>query len=251
MAIASFGLESGSATVLEKMGKGTDRVDQVLHPVLAAFRNSSIGLQPLYFYGFPSETDADRQATVDLLLSYADLFSPVSRGGMFGLMAGSIIARSPEKFGLQDVSAMEGDDIIWELGFRSNSPEHISCAREAEPYNRQIPFSERFERPWAGGVDTFHSQLFVERLGRGVFDMMRVIELNGTPKPIELKSHFDLAEIIETALIAVSVRVAGSEIRLPPEVDALTAEVLIAAQRAALPRTYAIEFKIGDLCNVP
>jgi anaerobic magnesium-protoporphyrin IX monomethyl ester cyclase len=251
MVIASFGLESGSAAVLEKMGKGTDRVSQVLHPVLTAFRNSSIGLQPLYFYGFPGETDADRQATVDLLLSYLDLFSPVSRGGMFGLMAGSIIARSPEKYGLWDAVAMEGDDIIWELGFHTDNLEHISCAREAEPFNRQVPFSERFERPWAGGIDTFHSQLFVERFGRGVFEMMRVIEPDRKPKPIEIKSHFDLAEIFETALIATLIRVAGCEIRLSPELDALTDEVLIAAQRAPSRRTYAVEFKTGEGCNVP
>ena len=188
MAIASFGLESGSAAVLANMGKGTDRVDRVLHPVLAAFRNSSIGLQPLYFYGFPGETAADRQDTVNLLLSYADLFSPVSRAGMFGLMAGSMMARSPEKYGLRDVRPVDGEDIIWELDFRTDNPEHVGCAREAEAYNRQVPFSARFERPWAGGVDTFHSQLFVERFGRGVFNTMRAIEPETTPKPVRLAS---------------------------------------------------------------
>jgi anaerobic magnesium-protoporphyrin IX monomethyl ester cyclase len=251
MAAASFGLESGSAAVLAKMGKGTDRVDQVLHPVLTAFRNSSIGLQPLYFYGFPGETDADRQATVDLLLSYADVFSPVPRGGMFGLMAGSIIARSPEKYGLRDVRPIEGDDIIWELDFRTDNREHISCAREAEPYNSQVPFSGRFERPWAGGVDTFHSQLFIERFGRGVFERMRGIEPDWTPKPIQLKSHYDLPEIIETALIANSIRAAGCDIRLPSEVSSLATEVLIAARRAPSSRSYAVEFKTGNVSNVP
>jgi anaerobic magnesium-protoporphyrin IX monomethyl ester cyclase len=256
MAIASFGLESGSAAVLAKMGKGTERVDQVLHPVLAAFRNSSVGLQPLYFYGFPGETDADRQATVDLLLRYADLFSPLSRAGMFGLMAGSMIARSPEQYGLRDVHPVEGEDIIWELDFGTDAAEHISCAREAEPYNRQVPFSGRFERPWAGGVDTFHSQLFVERFGRGVFERMRGIEPETTPKPIELKSHFDLPEIIETALIATSIRAAGCDIRLPPEVSSLTSEVLIAARRGPSSRIYAVEFKAekessGNASNVP
>jgi hypothetical protein len=243
MAIASFGLESGSATILHKMGKGSNRIAQVLHPVLTAFRNSSIGLQPLYFYGFPGETDADRQLTVDLLLNYEYLFSPVSRGGMFGLMSGSIIARSPETYGVRDARAMEGDDIIWELNFRADNPEHIGCAREAEPFNRQVPFSARFERPWAGGIDTFHSQLFVKRFGRRVFATMRLSEPSTTPQPIQLKSHFDLEEIFETAMIATLIRATDGEIHLPPEVESLSNEVLVPTQRAPSRRTYAVEFK--------
>jgi hypothetical protein len=245
MLLASFGLESGSTSILEKMGKGGDRVDQVLHPVLVAFRNSRIGLQPLYFYGFPGETNADRQATVDLLLGYADLFAPVSRGGLFGLMAGSMIAKAPELFGLRNVAPIADEDIIWELDFRSDAPEHIDCAEAAEPYNRQIPYSERFERPWAGGVDTFHSQLFVERFGRDVFDRMRTAEPGPAAPPIQLESRFDLSEIVETALIATTIRNGSAETALLTELAALSKDILVPAERSETRRTYAVNLGVA------
>lgn len=245
MRLASFGLESGSARVLERMGKGADRVDQVLHPVLGAFRQSRIGLQPLYFYGFPGETDSDRQATVDLLLHYADLFSPISRGGLFGLMAGSMIAKAPEKFGLRDVAPAAGDDIMWELDFRSDAPEHLDCPRAAEPFDRQLPSCDRFERPWAGGVDTFHSQLFVERFGRDVFDHMRAALPPEPTRSIRLQSRFDLSEVIETALIATAVRNGRAGHVLTPELAALTKKVLVPAHRLKRRRSFAVSLDAG------
>lgn len=242
MALASFGLESGSATVLERMGKGADRVEQVLHPALQAFRHSRIGLQPLYFYGFPGETAVDRQATVALLQTYSDLFSPVSRGGMFGLMAGSMIARTPGKYGLRDLSHAEDEDIIGELQYESDNPEEITCTREAEVYNRQVPTSERFERPWAGGVDTLHSHLYVEHFGRHVFDRMRAQEETPSSQRIELLSHFDLQEVSESATIASSLRTFGDRLDLPEDVASLTQEVLVPVRKSPTPRRFVLEF---------
>ena len=40
-------------------------------------------------------------------------------------------------------------------------------------------------------------------------------------------------------------RAVGADIRLPPDVDALTTEVLVAARRAPSSRVYAVEFKRG------
>jgi hypothetical protein len=246
MVIASFGLESGSARVLEIMGKGSDRIEQVLHPALQAFRGSRVGLQPLYFYGFPGETDRDRQMTVDLLLDYIDVFSPVSRGGMFGLMSGSMIARSPEKYGLRDLRPNGDEDIIGDLAFTSENPEDIGCSHEAEPYNRQLPTSRRFERPWAGGVDTLHSHLFVERFGRTVFRGMRTPDNKRGLGRIEVRSLYDLEEVIETALIAVSLRAVGATVSLPDGIGELLAETLVPALRSSLPRLFTLEFPEGE-----
>ena len=242
MVLASFGLESGSATVLERMGKGADRVEQVLHPALQSFRSSRIGLQPLYFYGFPGETSADRQATVTLLQSYSDLFSPVSRGGLFGLMAGSMIAREPAKYGLRDLTHGEDEDIIGELKFQSDNAGDISCTREAEVYNRQVATSERFERPWAGGVDTLHSHLYVERFGRDIFQDLLAHDTAQPPQRIELSSHFDLEEVSESATIASSLRTFGNKLDIPQDVVSLTSEVLVPVHRAATSRRFVLEF---------
>lgn len=242
MVIASFGLESGSAPVLERMGKGADRVEQVLHPALQSFRRSRIGLQPLYFYGFPGETATDRQATVNLLRTYADLFSPISRGGMFGLMTGSMIARQPAKYGLRDLTHAADEDIIGELKFQSDNVEDISCMRQAEPYNRQVPTSERFERPWAGGVDTLHSHLYVERFGRDIFRDLLAQDTTRPSQRIELSSHFDLEEISESAIIASSLRTFGDKLDIPRDVVSLTSEVLVPVHRTATSRRFVLEF---------
>jgi len=245
MVIASFGLESGSATVLERMGKGADRVEQVLHPTLQSFRRSRIGLQPLYFYGFPGETAADRQATVNLLQTYADLFSPVSRGGLFGLMAGSMIARQPARYGLRGLTHAEDSDIIGELKFQSDNVEDISCTREAEAYNRQVSTSERFERPWAGGVDTLHSHLYVERFGRDIFRDLLAQDTAQPAQRIELSSHFDLEEVSESATIASSLRTFGDKLDIPRDVVSLTSEVLVPVRRTATSRRFVLEFSTG------
>ena len=223
---ASFGLESGSATVLEAMGKGVDRVERVLHPVLAAFAASGLTLQPLFFFGFPGETDADRQATVDLLLAYRGLFAPISKGGTFALLAGSAIARDPAAFGLTGLRRATGDTLGGILDYECIDGRGMPACADFACFNRQLPHCDAFERPWAGGIDTLHTHLWVERHGRGGFELLRPwLAGSGERRlPISVTSRFDVEEVIENVLIDRTVR-AHADAALPPGVEALLAEV--------------------------
>lgn len=211
--LASFGLESGSSRVLERMGKGRNRVEEVLDPVLAAFASSSIGLQPLFFFGFPGETDDDRQATVDLLLSHKQVFSTITKGGIFALLPGSIVARKPQEFGIGEIWRNEGDDIAGSLRYEMLDGEGAPVCDSFRFFNQQLPTWSLFERPWLGGIDTFHSQLYIERFGRDVFHRLRDRFHDWRPAWTEISVHsaFDLNAVLENVVIRNALTVPGAE----------------------------------------
>jgi len=200
---ASFGLESGSSRVLQRMGKGSDRVETVLLPVLDAFTSTGIALQPLFFFGFPGETDEDRSATVKLLMSYAHLFAPISKGGVFALLSGSMIARNPGAFGIRQVWRAESDEIGGILDFELENGAAAPLCTDFSQFNDRLPTTPQFERPWAGGIDTFHTQLWVGRFGREVFEKLRPhLEAAAMPAlPLQLNSNFDVDDILQNVTV--------------------------------------------------
>ncbi len=200
---ASFGLESGSDAVLSAMGKGENRVEKVLRPALDAFRRSSVTLQPLFFFGFPGETDRDRQATVDLLLEYRDLFAPISKGGAFTLLAGSMIAKDPAAYGLSRLRPPAGDDFAGGLDYDDAGGEGARTCAAFSAFNDQLPHAPFFERPWAGGIDTLHSHLWLRRRGRRAFDALRDVfaEPDGFFPPLSVACRFDLDALMENVAI--------------------------------------------------
>lgn len=236
---ASFGLESGSSRVLEQMGKGGDRVETVLIPVLDAFAQTGIVLQPLFFFGFPGETDEDREATVQLLESYRHLFSPISRGGVFALLAGSMIARTPGDFGISRVWRAEGDEIGGILDYEFMDGAGAPTCVEFAGFNERLSATPQFERPWAGGIDTFHTQLWVGRFGRNAFERLRphveAVEIQAVP--IRIHSNFDVDDILENVIVH---RLAS----LPAAADA-SLSGHIAAICAPLPRLNGGNFTLA------
>lgn len=201
--VASFGLESGSSRVLERMGKGANRVEDVLQPAFASFNASEIGLQPLFFFGFPGETNEDRQSTVALLLENEEIFSTISRGGLFDLLPGSIIGKRPEEFGVSHVRRRSGDDLGGTLEYELVSHGEVPDCTSFKHFNDQLPHWSAYERPWAGGVDTFHTQLYVERFGRGIFRKLRAINQGRTDPwaTVVITTRFNLEEIMENVVL--------------------------------------------------
>jgi hypothetical protein len=222
--VASFGFESGSSRVLERMGKGKRHVETVFLPVLEVFRRSPVGLQPLFFFGFPGEDDRDRQATVDVLVDHADVFCTVSKGGRFALLPGSMVAKDPERFGVRNLRRAADDDIVggmrYDLADGTTPPSCDAFIR----FNRQLPHLDLFERPWAGGIDTFHTQLYIERHGRDVFHRIRAQRrsADGPWGDVTLFSHFDLDELMENVVIATALDTARGQEQLMqqlPDID--------------------------------
>ena len=200
--VASFGLESGSSRVLSRMGKGRDRVEAVLRPVFDVFRSSRVGLQPVFFFGFPGESNEDRHRTVSLLRDNLDIFSTVGKGGVFSLLAASIMARRPGDFGIR--CTVSDDDISGVLQYQLEDEGDPPDCRAFKPFNDSLPHSEAFERPWLGGIDTLHTQLYVRRYGRGIFHSLRERDparRQDSWLDIDLTSPFDLDAVMENVVI--------------------------------------------------
>jgi hypothetical protein len=241
---ASFGLESGSSRILEAMGKGSRRVEDVLEPAFDAFRASPIGLQPLFFFGFPGENDEDRRRTVNLLIEHRDIFATISKGGLFDLLPGSIVARNPARFGIQNVRRHAEDDIAGCLDYELASGEPKPCCNAFADENDRLPYVDIFERPWAGGIDTLHTQLYVEHGGRDVFK--RVYPGGRTravaPHQVSLTSSFDLDRILQNVAIAEVMRrsTAACEL-LSQDLTAGVSTVLAPLARSEQQESYCIE----------
>jgi anaerobic magnesium-protoporphyrin IX monomethyl ester cyclase len=250
-------LESGSDLVLEMMGKGKQRVSEVLRPAFEAFRQTRVGLQPLFFFGFPRETDADRQKTVELLKANKDIFCTITKAGIFALLPGSYVAKQPAAHGIKRVYRREGEDIGWDLEYENISGDPPPNAYSFGAFNRQLPHSEMFERPWAGGIDTLHSQLYVERYGRDIFHRLREQGAGDGARQkrrLRWRSAYDLHVIGENTLIHEALRAQnahGSDLgnkvstRFVNELH----EVLSPVAKANVAGEFVIEFSL-DLTTI-
>ena len=76
-------------------------------------------------------------------------------------------------------------------------------SEDCEAFNAQLPHSSLFERPWAGGLDTFHSQLYVERFGTHAFDRLKTQATHMSELWLRTRvaSFYDLNAIFETSII--------------------------------------------------
>lgn len=160
---ASVGFESGNQRVLDLIDKGT-RVDEVKR-VVRTLSNAGIGVQIMGFTGFPSESYSEAVESIRLL---EELREHWTFGGLgtFGLTAGAIVAKQPDKFGLVSVRTRSQDDIHSQLDFDeavpSKSPEEQldidrRCAQLIHPL--------QLDRPFMGGIDTPHTYFYLERFG--------------------------------------------------------------------------------------
>ena len=212
LCVASFGLESGSTSILEKMGKGKNRIEQDLLPAFHSFRESTIGLQPLFFYGFPGETDHDRNLTVELLTNNSDIFATISKGGSFTLLSGSIAAKDPQRFGVCNARRRFGENISGELQYDVENQDRCDREDSFKKFNDCLPHWNLWERPWAGGIDTLHTQLYVERFGRGIFhDLQQQYRYAEEPwASITVSSKFDLDHVMTNVMLHDALRCPSS-----------------------------------------
>jgi anaerobic magnesium-protoporphyrin IX monomethyl ester cyclase len=247
--LASFGFESGSSRVLERMGKGKRHAEGVFRPVLDVFRRSPVGLQPLFFFGFPGEDDRDRQETVDFLCDESDVLCTVSKGGLFALLPGSIVAKDPARFGVRNIRRNAGDDIAGGLSYELDEGVVPPNCDEFRCFNRQLPHLDLFERPWAGGIDTFHTQLYIERHGRDVFHRLRRRGVPDAPSTVvSWSSRFDLEELTENVIIHQALATPAGRRRLLEALPDVDAETLVADMRELtrhrVPRRQALRMRL-------
>jgi hypothetical protein len=206
MAIA-FGYESGSQRVLDLIDKGV-RIDQVAG-VLAELAGHGIAAQMMGFTGFPSETAHEATETYGYLARHRDLWS-LAGIGLFVLTPGSIVAKQPERFGIDLLPLPATEDIGRFLPWRDRSTGREHWPADADdrvlgPARASILRGVN-RRPFVGGIDSGHSLLYFARNGRALLPreaegepLMRLVGETWLTVPFANLAEFTTATDLETA----------------------------------------------------
>jgi radical SAM superfamily enzyme YgiQ (UPF0313 family) len=95
-----WGLESASQRVLDLMRKGTSA--QKIPAILNSAREAGVWNLVFSIFGFPTETRAEWQGTLDLLESCKESVHALSRS-RFILLEGSDVFLNPERYGVKRI----------------------------------------------------------------------------------------------------------------------------------------------------
>jgi hypothetical protein len=164
----ALGVESGSDRVLKLIDKGAPTA--VVSDVVDRLAGAGIAAEAMCFTDFPTETRDEALATLDFLGEREDKLA-VYIVGEFGLTHGSLVAQSPEKFGIRETWELEGDELGLGIFFEPNSPWKSEDDR-AEVNETLDALSEGWALrtyPWAGAVSTAHTILYYDQRGPSVF----------------------------------------------------------------------------------
>ncbi|MET9468193.1 radical SAM protein [Streptomyces sp. NPDC006544] len=163
----SFGYESGTQRVLDLIDKGV-RIAQV-PDVLAELARNGIAAQMMGFTGFPTESASEALATYEFLQDHEKLWTTAGIG-VFSLTPGSIVAKDPERFGIELLPISASDDIRRYVNWRErgSSTVHWPEATDSRIPREYVASIRKvsFDRPFVGGIDSAHSLLYYARFGR-------------------------------------------------------------------------------------
>ena len=165
-----FGLESANDRVLALIEKGTTQ--EVERDVLIKSHNAGIWNHSFLFFGFPTETRAEAQETIDFLknnLQSIHSFGP----GVFLLNRDSSCYQFPEKFSIEKIIEDPDRNIAMNLDFVAK--EGMSREEAGEMNNKCISMGEEFFQSlnlW-GTLPREHFLLYLDKFGKE--------SLNGKP----------------------------------------------------------------------
>ena len=121
------------------------------------------------------------------------------RLGDFVLTPGSIIAKKPNEFGIEEIGAYSGNDIQSSLWWAEKKGKRItpgdSRTEKVKEFSNSLKRSSS-ERCFLGGIDSAHSILYFKKYGHNipVRDFQyESIYYDQAPKDIE--SHFNLSKL--------------------------------------------------------
>jgi anaerobic magnesium-protoporphyrin IX monomethyl ester cyclase len=163
----SFGYESATQRILDLIDKGVG----IAHvpAVLRELAQHGIAAQLMGFTDFPTETADEALATYEFLRDHGDLWTAAGVG-RFGLTPGSIVAKQPERFGVEVLPSPASMDIVRYMPWldRDTGIRHLPGSgddripEQAQSWINKTPFP----RPFLGGIDSSHSLLYFARYGR-------------------------------------------------------------------------------------
>ena len=120
-------------------------------------RGAGIGVEAMCFTGFPTET---REALATVRFLETPRRPRRLHLGEFDLTQGSLVAQTPERFGIRETWQVEGDELGTGLFFEEQTPPK----RDGEPsvdealYKLSGSWLLR-SYPWAGALSTAHTLL--------------------------------------------------------------------------------------------
>jgi hypothetical protein len=103
-----FGMESASQRVLDLMDKGVRACN--LRPLFGRLNEAGIAVHVTVIIGFPKETEADRQETLDFLAANADRIESVTLNH-FQVYELSAVYQHAERFGLTVYQPQKGHEL--------------------------------------------------------------------------------------------------------------------------------------------
>ncbi|HVH46781.1 MAG TPA: radical SAM protein [Labilithrix sp.] len=164
----ALGVESGSDRVLKLIDKGAPVA--VVSTVVEHLAGAGIAAEAMCFTDFPTETHEEALETLNFIGDRSDRLA-VYIVGEFGLTHGSLVAQSPERFGIRETWELEGDELGLGIFFEPHSP--WKTDDERADVNEQLDeLSSGWALrtyPWAGAVSTAHTILYYDRHGSSVF----------------------------------------------------------------------------------
>ncbi|MFA5897611.1 MAG: radical SAM protein [Hyphomicrobium sp.] len=197
----SVGLETGSNRLLKLMDKGT--TTERYGTTLARLRSAGIGVYPMTFIGFPTETIDEANQTIDFLEQHADELAMLAMPATFYLEGNAIITQKPEQYSLRRLERFKNLDAP--NGWYWEGPERWPIGEQRQLMARLVETSTQImgllDRPFLGGVDTPHSALYLERHGLTAIKTAsarfksRVKERPALASRNRVASPFDLEEI--------------------------------------------------------
>ncbi|HEY8076840.1 MAG TPA: radical SAM protein [Labilithrix sp.] len=197
----ALGVESASPRVLELIDKGAP--PEVVGDVVDRLSGAGIAAEAMCFTDFPTESHAEAVATLDFLRDRRDRIA-VYIVGEFGLTHGSLVAQSPERFGIRETWELEGDRLGLGVFFDAER-EWKTDDERADVDERLAALSSGWTLrtyPWAGAVSTAHTVLYYDRFGPGVFKELAARGLRESifgAKRFEAELRFDPTETARAA----------------------------------------------------
>jgi len=171
----SFGYESGSQRILNLIDKGV-RIES-LPDILDELGRVAIGVQMMGFIGFPTETKEEALETFSFLRKYRKSWALAAIGD-FVLTPGAIVAKNFADFGIAEVAAFPGDDIVRSLYWAEGGQLHGIQDERTKLIDRVAAEIDPMldSRPFVGGIDSAHSILYFTRYGPSLVPKQPVAE---------------------------------------------------------------------------
>jgi anaerobic magnesium-protoporphyrin IX monomethyl ester cyclase len=151
-----WGLESGSQRLLDLMGKGTQI--EVVSRVLRDAHAAGIANHVFIMCGFPTESAAEWEMTLQFLAEHKEAIQAVHRG-VFMLETGSAVWNNPEQFYIDEIRVLRETPLGPRLDFHCT--QGMSREETVARFRAALPFLRAFH-PYARGLANFrdHALLY-------------------------------------------------------------------------------------------